>query len=175
MPSLRAHHTRGERPNPSDEGIEDTFVSTPTSNRSRSGAVLQWRAELTRESDVKINRPLVSVVDDNESVRESLPDLLQYSGFDVHAFASAEAFLESGSAEATSCLILDIALPGMSGPDLHQELKRRGLAIPVVFITAQDDKSLSPRLVARGATACLFKPFSDTALVEAVNDALGMR
>jgi FixJ family two-component response regulator len=126
-------------------------------------------------NDVTTKRPLVSVVDDNESVRESLPDLLQYSGFNVQAFASAEAFLESGTAEETSCLILDVGLPGMSGPDLQQELKRLGLAIPIVFITAQGDKSLRPRLVARGAVACLLKPFSDTALVEAVNGALGMR
>src|ERR1043166_9580262 len=117
-------------------------------------------------------RSLICVVDDNESVRESLPDLLQYSGFDVQVFPSAEAFLESGATDATSCLILDVGLPGMSGPDLQQELKRRGLAIPIVFIRAQGDKSLRPRLVARGAVACLFKPFSDTALLDAVNDAV---
>jgi FixJ family two-component response regulator len=120
-------------------------------------------------------RSLVSVVDDNESVRESLPDLLQYSGFDVEAFASAEAFLESGRVSETNCLILDIGLPGMSGPDLQQELIRRGEDIPIVFITAQGETSLRPRLVSRGAAACLFKPFSDTELIEAVNAALGMR
>jgi FixJ family two-component response regulator len=70
-------------------------------------------------------------------------------------------------------LILDIGLPGMSGPDLHQELIRRGQDIPTIFITAQGDPSLSPRLVARGAVACLFKPFSDTALLEALNVAIG--
>ena len=120
-------------------------------------------------------RALVSVVDDSESVRESLPDLLLHSGFDVQAFASAEAFLESGIIQQTNCLILDVGLPGMSGPDLQQELTRGGHAVPIVFITAQGDKSLRPRLVARGAAACLFKPFSDTALIEAVNAALGMR
>src|SRR4029453_7153123 len=96
-------------------------------------------------------RSLVSVVDDNESVRESLPDLLRYSGFDVHAFASAEAFLESGSIAATNCLVLDVGLPGMSGPDLQLELTRRGLEIPIVFITAQGEKSLRPRPTSRGA------------------------
>ena len=120
-------------------------------------------------------RSLVCVVDDNESVRESLPDLLQFSGFDVQAFASAEAFLEASVASATKCLVLDVGLPGMSGPDLQQELTRRGLTIPIVFITAQGDKSLRPRLVARGAAACLFKPFSDTALIDAVNAALDAR
>jgi FixJ family two-component response regulator len=118
-------------------------------------------------------RPLVSVVDDNESVRESLPDLLRDSGFAVEVFASAEAFLESESVNETSCLILDVGLPGMSGPDLQQELGRRGLRIPIVFITAQGDKSLRPRLIDRGAAACLFKPFSDTALIDAVSAALG--
>ena len=118
-------------------------------------------------------RSLVSVVDDSESVRESLPDLLQYSGFDVEAFASAEAFLDSEALSRTSCLVLDVGLPGMSGPDLQLELTRRGLEIPVVFITAQGDKSLRPRLIDRGAAACLFKPFSDTELIEAVNAALG--
>ena len=118
-------------------------------------------------------RPLVAVVDDSESVRESLPDLLQQVGYAVEAFPSAEAFLASTSANETSCLVLDVGLPGMSGPDLQQELTRRGKTIPIVFITAQGDKSLRPRLVAAGAAACLFKPFSDTALLEAVESALG--
>lgn len=120
-------------------------------------------------------RPLVSVVDDSDSVRESLPDLLESAGFAVQAFPSAEAFLGSAAHEATSCLILDVGLPGMSGPDLQRELKRRGKAIPIVFITAQGDKSLQPRLVDEGAVACLFKPFSDTALLDAVEIALGTR
>ncbi len=120
-------------------------------------------------------RPLVTVVDDSESVRESVPDLLQHVGFAVQAFSSAEAFLASETVTETKCLVLDVGLPGMSGPDLQLELTRRGLALPIVFITAQGDKSLGPRLVGRGAAACLFKPFSDTALIEAINTALGMR
>ena len=120
-------------------------------------------------------RPLVSVVDDSESVRESLPDLLQQSGFDVQAFESAEAFLDSEAVGETRCLVLDVGLPGMSGPDLREELLRRGRNIPTIFITAQGDQSLRPRLVARGAVACLFKPFSDTALLDALDAALGTR
>jgi FixJ family two-component response regulator len=119
--------------------------------------------------------PLVAVVDDSESVRESLPDLLQHVGFTVRAFASAEAFIASDSADETDCLILDVGLPGMSGPDLQQELIRHGKAIPIVFITAQGDKSLRPRLLALGAVACLFKPFSDDALLAAVETALERR
>jgi FixJ family two-component response regulator len=120
-------------------------------------------------------RPLVAVVDDDISVRESLPDLLRQAGFAVHAFVSAEAFLTSDAADATSCLILDVGLPGMSGPGLQQELVRRGKPVPIVFITANDDRSLQPRLLAAGAVACLFKPFSDTALIEAVEEALGRK
>lgn len=120
-------------------------------------------------------RSLVCVVDDNESVRESLPDLLQQLGFAVQTFASAEAFLDSEAVGETRCLILDVGLPGMSGPDLQLELTRRGLNLPIVFITAQGDKSLRPRLMGRGAAACLFKPFSDTALIDAVNAALETR
>ena len=119
------------------------------------------------------NRPLVAVVDDSESVREALPDLLQHVGYAVETFASAEAFLASEATTRTGCLILDVGLPGMSGPDLQQELARRGNTTPIVFITAQGDKSLHPRLIAAGAVACLFKPFSDTALLEAVETALG--
>lgn len=117
-------------------------------------------------------RPLVSVVDDDESVRESLPDLVKEFGFAVRTFSSAEEFLASDSVGHTQCLILDIAMPGMSGPDLQRELKLRGQEIPVIFITASTDKTARPRLLEQGAVECLFKPFSDTALLEAVNSAL---
>src|SRR5918993_3032864 len=92
--------------------------------------------------------------------------------FDVQAFASAEAFLAADVADATDCLVLDVGLPGLSGPDLQQELARRGKRVPIVFITAKADQSLQPRLLAAGAVACLFKPFNDTALIEAVEAAL---
>ena len=117
-------------------------------------------------------KPLVAVVDDDESVRESLPDLLREFGFVVHAFSSAEEFLASGDVDRTSCLVLDIAMPGMSGPDLQRALIRRGHAIPVVFITAHGDETIRPEMLAQGAVACLFKPFSETALLEALNAAL---
>lgn len=121
------------------------------------------------------NRSLVVVVDDSESVRESLPDLLTQVGYTVQAFESAEAFLASSVTGEASCLILDVGLPGMSGPDLQQELKRSGNGIPIVFITAQGDKSLQPRLIDAGAVACLFKPFRDHALLEAVETAVRAR
>ena len=119
-----------------------------------------------------IVRSLVSIVDDDESVRESLPDLIREFGFLVRAFSSAEEFLASDSLSETKCLILDIAMPGMSGPDLQQELKLRGQAIPIVFITAHDDDAIRPRVLAAGAVECLLKPFSDAALRKAIDDAL---
>jgi len=117
-------------------------------------------------------RPLVSVVDDDESVRESLPDLLGEFGFSARTFSSAEEFLASDYVDQTRCLILDIAMPGMSGPNLQSELKLRGQKIPIIFITASTDKTVRPRLLEQGAIECLFKPFSDTALLEALNSAL---
>src|SRR6204780_3059343 len=118
-----------------------------------------------------VTRLLVSVVDDDESVRESLPDLLKEFGFAVRSFSSPEEFLASGCVPKTKCLILDIAMPGMSGPDLQRELKLRGQEIPIIFITASTDKSTRPRLLELGAVECLFKPFSDTALLKAINTA----
>jgi FixJ family two-component response regulator len=117
-------------------------------------------------------RPLVAVVDDDESVRESLPDLLREFGFAARAFASAEAFLASGCAGEARCLIVDIAMPGMSGRDLQLELGRRRQTVPIVFITAHGDEALRPRLLELGAVECLFKPFSDTDLLGAIRAAL---
>ena len=115
---------------------------------------------------------LVSIVDDDESVRESLPHLLRRFGFAAEAFSSAEEFLSSAFVDQTRCLILDVAMPGMSGPVLQQELSRRQHAIPIIFITAQGDDALRPRLLAAGAVECLLKPFSATALRAAVDGAL---
>ena len=119
-----------------------------------------------------IQKSLVSVVDDDESIRESLPDLLRELGFAVQAFSSAEEFLASDAVGQTSCLILDIAMPGMTGYDLQRELTRRRREIPIVFITAHGDANLRPRVLEDGAVECLLKPFSDTALLNAINAAL---
>lgn len=117
-------------------------------------------------------RPLLSVVDDDESVRESLPDLLKEFGFTARTFSSAEEFLSSDQLDLTRCLILDVVMPGMTGLDLQQELIRRGKTIPIVFITAQRDKSIQTRAFKQGAVRVLLKPFTDTALLEAVKAAL---
>jgi FixJ family two-component response regulator len=119
-----------------------------------------------------VDRSLVSIVDDDESVRESLPDLLREFGFSAQAFSSAEDFLTSSYLCQTKCLILDVAMPGMSGPALQQELIRRRRRIPIVFITAHGGETIRPQLVRQGAVECLSKPFSDTALREALDAAL---
>jgi len=116
-------------------------------------------------------RSLVSVVDDDESVRESLPDLIREFGFAAQSFSSAEEFLESDYVGETRCLILDVAMPGMSGPDLQRELTRRRQAIPIIFITAHRDERVRSRVLDDGAVNCLFKPFSDSALLEALKTA----
>jgi FixJ family two-component response regulator len=117
-------------------------------------------------------RALVAVVDDDESVRESLPDLLTELGFATRAFSSAEEFLASGSLDQTKCLILDIAMPGMTGLDLQQQLNDRERKIPIIFITAQKDGAVRDRALEQGAVSFLFKPFSDTALLEALSKAV---
>jgi FixJ family two-component response regulator len=115
---------------------------------------------------------LLSVVDDDVSVRESLPDLLGEFGFTTRAFSSAREFLSSDCVDDTGCLILDIAMPGMSGPELYQELKRRGQEIPTIFITGQRDETIRARLLKQGAIEFLLKPLNDEALVAAIRMAL---
>jgi FixJ family two-component response regulator len=116
--------------------------------------------------------PLVSIVDDDESVRESLPDLLKAFGFSVQAFSSAEAFLASEWPAQTKCLVLDMAMPGMTGPELHRELIRRRAGIPVVFITAHASEAVRPGVIDKSAVACLIKPFKPADLIDAIHGAL---
>ena len=117
-------------------------------------------------------KTFVSVVDDDESVRESLPDLLGELGFESRSFASAEEFLASDAMQFTQCLILDIAMPGMSGPKLKKELNRRGFDIPTIFVTGQVDDGIRACLIRQGAIECLFKPFSVDDLHAALDAAL---
>ncbi|MBA2920668.1 response regulator [Sphingomonas sp. MAH-20] len=118
------------------------------------------------------NRKVIAVIDDDESVRESLPDLLRSFGFDARPFASAEAFLESVELEIADCLVLDVTMPGMTGPGLQQELERRRHDIPIVFITAHSDENAWHSLLSSGAAACLIKPFSESAILDAIRVAL---
>ncbi len=120
-------------------------------------------------------RSLVSIVDDDESVRESLPDLLKEFGFASETFSSAEEFLASDGIARTQCLILDVAMPGMRGPELQGELNRRKIKIRIIFITGHRDETLGPRLIEQGAIACLSKPFNDAAMLEALNSAFQVK
>jgi len=117
-------------------------------------------------------RLLLSVVDDDEMLRESLPDLLREFGFAARAFSSGQDFLSSDYVDETRCLILDVAMPGMSGLDLQQELKRRGQMIPIIFITGQKDEDIRKQAFRQGAVKFLYKPFSDSDLLDAVNAAV---
>jgi FixJ family two-component response regulator len=127
---------------------------------------------LVLQGRVMRNYPLVVIVDDDESVRESLPDLIRELGCAARAFASAEEFLASDAVLHAECLILDIALPGMSGPDLKRELIRRGYTTPTIFITALSDRSIPPGLLPEEGIACLIKPFSEKDLQAALDVAL---
>ena len=111
------------------------------------------------------------VVDDDDSVRESLSELLKEQGFDARAFVSAEAFLASDCLDACKCLLLDVAMPGMSGPDLQRELRRRQINIPIIFITGGEARMRAQAMEA-GALAFLDKPFDDEVLLELVRTAL---
>jgi len=124
------------------------------------------------KESVRATHPLVSIVDDDESVCQSLPDLLRELGFSAQAFSSAEAFLASDHITRTECLLLDVAMPGMSGPDLQRQLRLHRLEIPIIFITAQTDETLRQRLLEQGAVACLLKPFNEAGLLEALKSAL---
>lgn len=122
--------------------------------------------------DLGPNVSLIAVVDDDESVRESLHGLLESIGFAVETFPSAYAFLQSECLARTDCLILDVRMPGMRGPDLQRELARRRYDIPIVFITAHGDEDIRPRVLSEGAVDCLLKPFSEEALLKAIRTAL---
>jgi FixJ family two-component response regulator len=119
--------------------------------------------------------PLVAVVDDDESMRESLPDLIVQLGFSARAFAAAHEFLSSDCLDRADCLVLDIAMPGMTGPELQRRLQSEDRNIPIVFITAHRDEDIRATLLEDGAVDCLFKPFSDYSLHDALNRALGVK
>lgn len=118
--------------------------------------------------------PRIAVVDDDESVRESLPDLLRACGYAVSVFSSAEEFLASSFVGKTDCLILDVAMPGMDGLALQQELLRRRHSIPIVFVSGNGDETLRAGALEAGAVDYLFKPFSESALLNAVTSALSV-
>jgi FixJ family two-component response regulator len=119
------------------------------------------------------SRSRISIVDDDASVREAIRALLRSAGFHADAFASAEDILSSGRLGDTTCLILDVRMPGMSGIELQKRLIATGQVVPIIFITAHADEDERARALERGAIDCLQKPFSDDALLEAIARATG--
>ena len=115
---------------------------------------------------------LITVVDDDDSIRESLRGLLEAIGYGVETFSSAHAFLDSDSLTKTDCLILDVRMPGMRGPDLQRELARRRCETPIVFITAHADEEVGPRVLSEGAVDYLLKPFTEEELLKAIRTAI---
>jgi FixJ family two-component response regulator len=115
---------------------------------------------------------LISVIDDDESIRRTTTLLIESFGFRAAAFASAESFLKSGQVHETTCLILDVRMPGMNGLELQSELAAAGHDIPIIFITAYDDKGSRGRAMLAGAVAFLDKPFNDEQLLQTVRSAL---
>jgi FixJ family two-component response regulator len=118
---------------------------------------------------------LISIVDDEECVRKTTTLLIQSFGFRAAAFESAEMFLKSGELRDTSCLVLDVQMPGMNGLELQSHLVAAGLTVPIIFITAYDNKESRWRAMQAGAVAFLAKPFSDELLLETLCSALGQQ
>jgi FixJ family two-component response regulator len=143
------------------------FLGKPFSDEE----LLQTIRSASRE--FKATKDLISVVDDDESIRRTTTLLIESFGFRAAAFASAESFLKSGLLHDTSCLILDVQMPNMNGFELQSELAAAGYGIPIIFVTAYDDKESRGRAMQAGAVAFLGKPFSDEQLLQTVRSALG--
>jgi len=116
--------------------------------------------------------PLITIVDDDESVRDALTSLLHAVGWQAEAFASAEAFLQSGHVHTTACLLLDVRLPGLSGLELQRQLRGSQARLPLIFLTAHGTAAMRAQTLQAGAVAFFAKPFSDTALLEAIHNTL---
>jgi FixJ family two-component response regulator len=119
-----------------------------------------------------VRAPLISIVDDDDSLRRSLGNLLRSLGFRVQEFASAQAFIGAQNARETACLILDVRMPGMTGLDLQRHIAASGWRVPIVFITSHADDDARTRALAAGAVAFLSKPFREKEILDAINAAL---
>jgi FixJ family two-component response regulator len=121
------------------------------------------------------NSPLISIVDDDESMRASLDNLMRSAGFRAQTFPSAEAFLGSGRMEGTACLILDVRMPGMNGLDLQDHLVSSGADVPIIFVTSHIDDDVRARALDAGAVTFLYKPFDENELLDAIDSVLRTR
>jgi FixJ family two-component response regulator len=117
-------------------------------------------------------KALISIVDDDESIRRALERLFRWAGFDVEAFASGEEFLSSGNLRGTSCLLLDLRMSGMSGLDLQSRINFGPYQIPIIFLTAHDDPPSREQALKAGAINFVCKPFDEGSLIRDVNSAI---
>src|ERR1700677_3007366 len=115
---------------------------------------------------------LIAIIDDNESMQDSLGDLIESGGFEARSFGSAQAFLESDLHSRAACLIVDIRMPKMSGLELQARLKQEGCNIPIIFITAHDDAEIRAEAMKEGAVEFLAKPFDHQLLLKKLRSAL---
>jgi len=118
---------------------------------------------------------VIGIVDDDESVRDSISSLLRSAGYKTESFESAEAYLNSDRASEPNCLLLDVRMPGLSGLQLQSELNHQKVSIPVIFITAHPDEQVRERALSEGAVAVLGKPFNDEVLLGAIDSAVGSK
>jgi FixJ family two-component response regulator len=125
-----------------------------------------------RQKTSGAERALISIVDDDEAVRTSLEDLIRSVGLRVQGFSSAEAFLRSNQMDTTDCLILDVRMPGMTGPGLQRDLRSESADLPIIFITAYENPDIRAQAIEAGAVAFLYKPFYEKDLLDAINAAL---
>jgi FixJ family two-component response regulator len=136
-----------------------------------SPAAHEFATELKMSTNAKVSeQPLVCVVDDDSLTRDSMLRLLRSFGFGAEAFASGEEFVDSGYLERTACLILDVRLPGMSGIELHHRLLANHCEVPVIFITAYENRGMRAQALREGIAAFLLKPLSEGELLTAIND-----
>ncbi len=120
-----------------------------------------------------VDQALISIVDDDSSVRRALGRLCRSAGYSVSCFESAEAFLDAAGTEETDCLILDVHLPGRSGPGLQAELSATDSRVPIIFVTAYEDDRVREKALASGASEFLQKPLDSERILDAIREALG--
>ena len=153
-------------------GVHSVWISTNPSVRTRVLACLERLAEAV-DHDVATGRPVIGIVDDDSSVRTAVGRLVRSQGFAVEVFPSGEELLRCDHLTGFSCLIVDVAMPRLSGLELQDRLAADGCPLPIIFITALDDAHVQTQALAAGASGFLYKPFDDEELLAAIRRALG--
>ncbi len=153
-------------------GVHSVWISTNPRVRTSVLACLERLAKAVNH-DVATGRPVIGIVDDDSSVRTAVGRLVRSQGFAAEVFPSGEELLRCDHLTGFSCLIVDVAMPGLSGLELQDRLSADGCPLPIIFITALDDAHVQTRALAAGASGFLSKPFDDEELLAAIRTALG--